>query len=195
MTPAAPHRRRAVGALCLLFAVGCAGTALAQAQSDFARVFGDPLTRGIRSGDGDAVRRALIRGYNPSKRYTQDITPLMLAGIGGQPEIAAMLLDYGANIRTRDKLGNTALIYAAGTGHVEVLKVLLDHGAMIDVRNERGVSALIQAARNGHSAAVEELVRRGADVTLTDHTGRSALDWARENRHQAIVRLLQKERS
>ncbi len=195
MTPAATPVRRAIGALCLLSVMACSGTALAQARSDFGRVFGDPLTQGIRNGDVEAVRHALIRGYNPSKRYTQDLTPLMLAGIGGRAEIATILLEYGANILTRDKLGNTALIYAAGTGHVEVLMVLLDHGAMIDVRNKRGVSALVHAARNGHPAVVTELMRRGADVTLTDHTGRSALDWARDNHHKAIVRLFREPRS
>ncbi len=187
-----PGFRRSLAALCLVLSAALAGTAAAQVKSDFARTFGDELTKGIQRGDGDAVSRALIRGYNPSKRYAQDMTPLMLAALEGQPEIAEMLLGYGAKIRTRDKLGNSALIYAAAGGHFEVLEVLLDNGASIDTRNRRGQSALISTALNGHTFTVEVLLGRGADPTLTDHTGRTALDCARQNRHRAIVKMLEK---
>jgi ankyrin repeat protein len=165
--------------------------AAAQERIDFARVFGDDLTKSIRQGDLDGVNRALIRRHNPSKRYAEGKTPLMLAAVEGQPEIIRLLMEYGANIRTRDKLGNTALIYAASAGHDAAVDALLDNGAPIDKRNKRGVSALIIAARLGHAYVVERLVERGADTGLADHTGRSALDWGRDNRHAAIVRLLE----
>ncbi len=188
-----PRVRRALAALCLLLSAACAGTAVAQVKSDFARSFGDELTKGIQRGDADAVSRALIRGYNPSKRYyAQGITPLMLAAQEGQPEIADMLLGYGANIRTRDKMGNSALLYAAAGGHFEAVEVLLDNGASIDARNRRGETALISTALNGHTFTVEVLLGRGADPTLTDHTGRTALECARQNRHRAIIKMLEK---
>ena len=157
-----PRFRRSLAALCLVLSAAFAGTAAAQVRSDFARTFGDELTKGIQRGDADAVSRALIRGYNPSKRYAQGMTPLMMAALEGQPEIAEMLLGYGANIRTRDKLGNSALIYAAAGGHFEAVEVLLGRGADPTLTDHTGRTALECARQNRHRAIVKMLEKLGS---------------------------------
>ncbi len=168
-----------------------AGPAAAQVRSDFSRVFGDDLTQSIERGDVDAVRRALTRGYNPGKAYTNGQTPLMRAAVAEQPEIAGLLLEFGANVRARDKLGNSALFYAADAGSFETAELLLESGADLNARNRRGVSSLMSAARGGHRVVVEVLIDRGAAPTLPDCTGRTALEIATENRHRTVVRLLE----
>jgi ankyrin repeat protein len=39
------------------------------------------------------------------------------------------LLSKGADIKTKDKWGRTALIRAVGNGHTEIVELLKQHGA------------------------------------------------------------------
>ena len=53
-----------------------------------------------------------------------------VVGLGGPPEMAAMLLDAGARIGERDDLlKSTPLGWACRWGRVEMVKLLLDRGA------------------------------------------------------------------
>jgi len=56
-----------------------------------------------------------------------------------------LLLERGANIRARNKDGDTALMLAASNGGYEnaaTVKLLLNRGAEIGARNEHGQTAL-----------------------------------------------------
>ena len=56
-------------------------------------------------------------------------TPLHDAAYFCRPEVAKLLLQYGADPNARDKHGNTPLHYAARRPCVAVVELLLDHGA------------------------------------------------------------------
>ncbi len=73
---------------CLLLALVLPVLASAQERSDFGRVFGDDLTKSIKAGDYDGVYRAMVRGYNPGKRYVDNKTPLMLSAVSGSSKIS-----------------------------------------------------------------------------------------------------------
>lgn len=62
-------------------------------------------------------------------------TPLMLAVLANNIEIAKYLLDSGSNINARENEGSTPLLAAAANGFVDLLIFLIDSGANIDSRN------------------------------------------------------------
>ena len=55
-------------------------------------------------------------------------TPLHLAALEGHPDVAALLIEKGANVNARDKLGRTPLEFAESSGHEEVAALLREHG-------------------------------------------------------------------
>ena len=79
--------------------------------------------------------------------------------------LATDLLDHGASVDARDRLGARPLSHAARSGHLEMVDLLLARGAPIDARNLAGATALFSAAEAGHAAVAQRLIERGADVS------------------------------
>ena len=69
-------------------------------------------------------------------------TPLMVAAIFGQWEVAAILIDNGANLEARNKTGGTALHVACFFCRPAIVKLLLNAGAEADQTNNRGLTSL-----------------------------------------------------
>ena len=71
-------------------------------------------------------------------------SPLHLAAIFNQPEIAAYLIKEGANLENlaQDEHGGPALHWAAFAGNVEVIKLLLEAGAKINATDKNGATAI-----------------------------------------------------
>ncbi|HLK61940.1 MAG TPA: ankyrin repeat domain-containing protein [Bryobacteraceae bacterium] len=59
----------------------------------------------------------------------------------GQTEQVRTLLDKGAPVDSRDRVGRTALMLAAQHGHSETVSLLLAKGAKADARDEEGLTA------------------------------------------------------
>jgi ankyrin repeat protein len=102
-------------------------------------------------------------------------TPLMLAAINNQLELAKLLIERGADV---NKPGWTPLHYAATRGHREMMRLLLENDAYIDSESATGTTPLMMAARFGTPLAVKLLLEEGADPVLVDHQNTSALDMA-----------------
>ncbi len=101
----------------------------------------------------------------------------------------SQLIASGADVNTRDHLGETPLMYSAYAGSVDAMKLLLDHGAMVDAQSQSGATALIWAAAD--LAKVRLLVEHGANVNLTTKRRRTALLVAAMSDPSAdIVKLL-----
>ena len=66
-------------------------------------------------------------------------------------DLATELLDHGASVDARDRLGARPLSHAARIGHLGMVDLLLAHGAPIDARNLAGATALYFAAEGGHT--------------------------------------------
>ena len=61
------------------------------------------------------------------------------------------ILQNGADIESKDDIGETALINAALWGHIEIVELLLKNGANINVRGIKNrKSSLSWAAYMGH---------------------------------------------
>jgi uncharacterized protein len=108
-------------------------------------------------------------------------TPLMLAAINNHIELAAMLINRGADV---NRPGWTPLHYAATRGHREMMRLLLDNDAYIDSEAANGTTPLMMAAYSAPPLAVKLLLEEGADPTLVNNGNATALDFALRGDHQ-----------
>ncbi|KAF2257864.1 ankyrin, partial [Lojkania enalia] len=98
----------------------------------------------------------------------------------GNPEWISKLVEDGANIDYRDRLGKTALHHAAEAGKNDALSCLLtlgadteaafqkliSYGAPVNKRDKFGFTPLLIAAVSGSERLVKELLQAGADPNL-----------------------------
>jgi ankyrin repeat protein len=133
-----------------------------------------PIVGAIEKGDLEQVRRLVTDNADlvgrPFGSDTPD-QPLHYAAWQGKPDIAAYLIDHGADVAARGHRRQTPLHYAARYGHPGVAKLLLDRGADPDAEDEGGFTALFTASRGrepGCTEVAELLERRGAKIGLND---------------------------
>jgi ankyrin repeat protein len=69
-------------------------------------------------------------------------TPLILAAIFGQKEVATTLIDAGANLDAKNNEGGTALHQACFFCRPEIVELLLNAGADSNLVNSRGLTPL-----------------------------------------------------
>lgn len=82
-------------------------------------------------------------------------------------EAFEVLLAKGAETRTIDGSGNTALIAAASTGDLEMVRLFVDKGLDVNAANNVGGDTALTAAAGGGSAAlIGLLIRLGANVNV-----------------------------
>jgi ankyrin repeat protein len=90
-------------------------------------------------------------------------------------DLVTKLLDQGASVDARDRLGARPLSHAARSGHLQMVNLLLARGAPINARNLAGATALYFAAERSHISIAQRLIERGADVKLTGRSGVSPI--------------------
>lgn len=97
-------------------------------------------------GDVDAVRRHLDSGLDADARNPRNgATLLATAAVVGQSEVAAMLIDAGADV-AKANLDSTAPLHAAAfAGQPDVVALLLDSGADPNATSCRGGTPLTAA--------------------------------------------------
>lgn len=115
-------------------------------------------------------------------------TPLMMAALRGQLELAQALLKRGAAV---NREGWTPLHYAASGPEPKLVQMLLDRGAQIDAPSPNGTTPLMMAARYGAIDSAELLRQRGADIARRNQRGLSAADFARDAGRDTLAARLQ----
>ncbi|KAM6069150.1 NF-kappa-B inhibitor alpha isoform 1-T1 [Theristicus caerulescens] len=126
-------------------------------------------------------------------------TPLHLAVITDQPEIAEHLLKAGCDLEIRDFRGNTPLHIACQQGSLRSVSVLTQYCqphhllAVLQATNYNGHTCLHLASIQGYLAIVEYLLSLGADVNAQEPcNGRTALHLAVDLQNSDLVSLLVK---
>jgi ankyrin repeat protein len=115
---------------------------------------------------------------------------LFSAADKGCEALARRLLDAGASLDARDRLGTRPLGHAAVAGETELVTLFLDRGAPINAQSLDGSTALFQAAESGRPAIVRQLVERGANVSLPGRKGVMPLSAATYMGSEPVVELL-----
>jgi ankyrin repeat protein len=110
-------------------------------------------------------------------------------------EILRATLAAGADLKSTNRYGGTALIPAAERGHVEAVATLIAAGVDVDHINTLQWTALLEAiilSDGGprHVQIVRQLIAGKADVNLPDGEGTTPLQHARQRGYRQIEALL-----
>ena len=141
----------------------------------------------------EKVCRLLEQRYEQIEKGASSIeinATLFSAADKGCKELAQHLLDAGASLEARDRLGIQPLGRAATAGQGEMVALFLARGAPINARAIDGSTALYQAAEAGRLPIVRQLVEHGADVRLPGRSGISPLAAGAYMGNEPIVELL-----
>ncbi|AVP88185.1 hypothetical protein phytr_12610 [Candidatus Phycorickettsia trachydisci] len=77
------------------------------------------------------------------------------------------LIEAGAQVNLKDKLGNTPLHYASER-HIAAVQILLSNNPDINDKNEDSYTPLFIAAKSKNVNIVQALIDKGADVNIPD---------------------------
>jgi len=84
-------------------------------------------------GNAAEVAQLLDKGVSPDFSC-HGLTPLIACSLGGQQEVAQLLLARGAKVNFHSGSGPTALMTAAANSYIELVQFLLDHGAEPNIK-------------------------------------------------------------
>ena len=127
----------------------------------------------IASADSDALNSVSKKKGN---------TPLHVAAIKNRADIAALLLDAGAAIDTKNRAGETPLLVATRERHKDCVQLLLQAGADWHASDQLGNTPMHQAARWGDQITLS-LLAKYADVNIVNSSGQTPLHVATEFGH------------
>ncbi|XP_046752292.1 transient receptor potential channel pyrexia-like isoform X1 [Diprion similis] len=106
-------------------------------------------------------------------------TPLHFAAFGNAAQVATILLDNGAKIRSDGSTTESVLHCAVRARAVETVALLLERGASVGVRNQAGETPLHVACFVQSIQCVELILRRpGVEVNATSNDLRIPLHFA-----------------
>lgn len=134
---------------------------------------GTALITAVESQHADIVRSLLSHKAAVNSAYDRGMgkgtTPLIIAAVNGDSQIASILLDAGADIHASDSmLGMQAIHWAASEGSTAIVEMLLRKGSNVDSRKWSGQTPLMEAALAGHTDVVKLLISQGANVNARD---------------------------
>ncbi|KAL5223938.1 hypothetical protein ABZP36_010577 [Zizania latifolia] len=165
--------------------LGCAG-------------LGERLASASKDGDAAEARRLLAAnpGLARGTTFCNLNSPLHLAAAKGHHEIAALLLENGADVNAKNIYGQTPLMQACRFGHWEVVQALLVFRCNVwRVDNLSSRTALHMAAAGGHVKCARLLMAdvagdRDGYVNKAASGGVTALHLAALHGHVDCVHLL-----
>lgn len=156
-----------------------------------------PLSRQANDLNNTALLEFLIaKGADVNGKGEQ--VPLIQAAMGGRSENVALLLNHGADVKTTDRYGKTALHYPYT---LSIVRSLVAKGAEVNAVEKNGNTPLHNAP-SGEIAKL--LLEYGADKQAKNKVGQTPLDIAldklekaKENkekemisRYESLVRIL-----
>lgn len=143
------------------------------------------------TGDVEAIMAFLEKRPGLVKAKNNDSqTPLHVAAKNGRKELAALLLDKGAEVNAKDRAEGTPLHWAVLHGDRGVIELLLARGAAANVGERRRWTPLHYAAWKGRKDLAELLLARGADVDAKQIEGMTPLHIAAMNDKKEVAELL-----
>lgn len=115
----------------------------------------------VASGHTGKVEEILhVKPHYANRKTTHSgWTPLHIAGICGNAEMAALLLDKGADVDGTNDHGKATIHYAAMQGDMDMLEVLLANGVGVDLPY-KGRTVLQWVRRGKHKKEIIDLLRK-----------------------------------
>lgn len=152
-----------------------------------------PLLAAAAGDDDPAGVRLLLKhkaGVNAVGRFGR--SALHAAALSGNAEVAAALIEAGANLDVRDERGIAPLHEAARAGADSVIAQLVAAGADPRVEDDAGSNALNIACRSRRStvATLRALLDMGVDASHVGSDGRTPLEQVLASGRWALVATL-----
>jgi ankyrin repeat protein len=131
---------------------------------DVVRSFFDS-TNTLKPNAGQARSRKLPDGVwgktPPPESYAELVSAAFyIAARNGHIDVAAFLLEKGADINCRGFFGAPGLHWAAINGHKEMVEFLIDHGADLHLRDEEFKSTPLGWALEGNQPEIAKLLEQ-----------------------------------
>ncbi len=165
----------------ILFAIALAGFAGDTRISDAAQ-----------KGDVAAVQALLKQNADVNASQGDGNTALHWAAYREDAEMVRVLLQAGANVKARTRLGGMTPLHLAATGgNAPIIDLLLKAGAESNHANGNGTTPLMLAASSGRADAVKLLLDRGADPNARDITnGQTPVMFAAALNRAPVIQML-----
>ena len=132
----------------------------------------------LATTNNDLLMVAFILSLNPDLNpptFDSQITPLHMAAWLGASEIVRMLLERGADIRVKSKMGVSPLCAAALTGKRDTLKILISYGPDLDTPDNFGSTPLLESIRREFVDCVSLLLNEGASTATVQKSADNPL--------------------
>jgi ankyrin repeat protein len=151
--------------------------------------------------DSEVILETLVNMGANIHHQAEKGTPLHYAAARGHTRAMKVLINRGADVDSRDKLGSTPLHYAAWFLKPDAVKMLLEMGADVNARKTALaggetplLSALLTTKRwnlEDSSKVLQVLIEGGADVGAA-RKGQTPLSWARRRGFLRVLELLER---
>ncbi|KAF2737019.1 ankyrin [Polyplosphaeria fusca] len=152
-----------------------------------------PLIWAAKRNNIEAVILLLKYGANPNDCCVRGISALSYAAAWSTVELCQKLLDAGAEIRTADDTGRSALLFSLRTNPVNpgIVTLLLEHGADPNNRSEEmEITCLMEATKYPQPSICNVLLDYGAEINAVDQNGQTAGFYAISCDNEAVVDTL-----
>ena len=146
-----------------------------------------------RAARASTARLLVARGARLNSRDARGRTPLIIAVLANNMEVANVLLSAGADLEAADsERDHSALSWAACWGLITTAEFLLSKGAQINHRTgPDGDTPLHRAVMCCKGAEmIRYLVAHGADVNATNKKGLTPMQLSFNNKDKEFLRSL-----
>jgi ankyrin repeat protein len=162
---------------------------LATATLAFAAGPGDNLYTAVRTNDLASLHNLVKDSATANAKDDHGVTPLMYAAAAGSIDSMKYLLEKGADAKSVNMFGSTALMWSVTD--IAKVRLLIDHGADVKAVSKQGRTALQLAALSDHSAEIVRLLlAKGADPKTVDSMGMTTLNAATLGNDMETIRIL-----
>lgn len=136
--------------------------------------------------------RLLQQGANTSvKDHEGGGTAILRAVDAGNQEMVELLLEYEADVETKDDFNRGLLHSAAIDGYEGMVHLLLGKGLTTNAQDQNGKTPLHDASRDGNYEVAKVLLDSGADRSIKDKHGRTPWTIAWQYGNLNVMRVLE----
>ena len=99
-----------------------------------------------------------------------------------------LAINFGADLKVKNKWGYTTLHMASWRNYIETAKLLIDAGADLEAKDYWDNTPLHYASARNLIEIAKLLIERGADVEANDEDGRTPVDRVRSDEMRDLLK-------